>query len=239
MHIPAPRRPLHLNPLPYQIQRKRARLGHHARNRPRHRAPGAKRQVQLGQPRPQRLVHGEKAPHVRHNLRQPGPQPAEEPLDAFLPPDLDDRPPQAGVHLVVALGREARAQQVERVGGCRGGGAADGARDEGFGCRREGALAEGGMEEDGRRAVGGELDCAVADVEELRGHVALPETRHALVPEDVAEGGERAFVDGSALGGGVGEGVGEGVGLELEADFDYVEGGDDEASGRESWLVGC
>jgi hypothetical protein len=50
------------------------------------------------------------------------------------------------------------------------------------------------------------------------------------MPEDVAEGGEGAFVDGSALGGGVGEGVGERVGLELEADFDYVEGGNDETS---------
>jgi hypothetical protein len=49
------------------------------------------------------------------------------------------------------------------------------------------------------------------------------------VPEDVLDG-----VDGAAVGGGFaegGEGVGEGVWLELEADLDDVEGGDDE-SGR-------
>jgi hypothetical protein len=73
------------------------------------------------------------------------------------------------------------------------------------------------------------LDRAVADVEEFGGDVALPEAGYSFGAEDVAEGWEGAFVDGPALEVAVGEGVGEGVGLELEADFDDVEGGNDEA----------
>lgn len=48
----------------------------------------------------------------------------------------------------------------------------------------------------------------------------------------MSECGEGAFVDGPAAEVAVGERIGEGVGLELEADLDDIEGGDDEA-GRE------
>jgi hypothetical protein len=47
-------------------------------------------------------------------------------------------------------------------------------------------------------------------------------------------------VDGAAVGGGFaegGEGVGEGVWLELEADLDDVEGGDDESGRRAHKLL--
>lgn len=150
-------------------------------------------------------------------------------MHAFFAVDLHDCPPQAGIHAVVALGGEARAEQVERVG-CRGRAAtAERAGDEGFRGLGEDVFADGGVQEEGGRAVGGELHGAVADVEQLGGDVALPEASDAFGAEDVAEGGERAFVDGPAAEVAVSERVGEGVGLELQADFDDVEGCDDEA----------
>lgn len=235
MHIAPACGPLHLDPLPHQIQRKRPRLGHDTRHRARHRTARTKRQFQPAQMRPQRLVRRKEEAHIRNNLRQPGAQPAEKPPRAFLAPDLRHGAPQAGVDAVVALRGEPRAQQVQRVGSRGGRAAADGARDEGLGRLWECALAEGLLQEQRGRAVGGELDRAVADVEELRGHVALPEAGYALGAEDVPEGGERAFVDGPALEVAVGEGVGEGMGLELKADFDDVEGGDDEAG--KGWML--
>ena len=82
------------------------------------------------------------------------------------------------------------------------------------------------LQEDGGGPVRGELHGGVADVHELGGDVALPEARDALVAKDVGEGAE-----GAAVGWGGAErveGVGEGVGLELEADLNDIEGGDDE-----------
>lgn len=128
------------------------------------------------------------------------------------------------------LGGEARPQQVERIRHARGSRSGDGAGDKRLGRVGQAAvLGQRGLQKDRRGAVGGELGGRVADVHELGGHVALPEPREAFVPEDVLDG-----VDGAAVGGGFaegGEGVGEGVWLELEADLDDVEGGDDE-SGR-------
>lgn len=78
------------------------------------------------------------------------------------------------------------------------------------------------------RAIRGELEAAVADVEEFGGDVAFPEAGEAFFAEDGFDGGDGAFVDGAGDVG-VGEGVGEGVRLQLEADFDYIEGCDAEA----------
>lgn len=144
--------------------------------------------------------------------------------------------PQRRVDALVALRGEARAEEVEGVGRGGGAGAGAGASKEGLGGAGEGAGGAGeALEEEGGLPVGGEVDGVVADVEELGGDVAFPEGGKAFLVEDGAEGTEGAGVDGAAAAVGVagGEGVGEGVGLELEADLDYVEGGDDEAGGGE------
>jgi len=82
------------------------------------------------------------------------------------------------------------------------------------------------VKELGDGAVGGELYCAVADVEELGGDVALPQPREAFMAEDVTDCWESALVDGPAAEVSLGyERVGEGMGLKLQADLDDVEGG--------------
>lgn len=147
--------------------------------------------------------------------------------------------PQGGVDALVALRGEARAQEVEGVGRGGGGGAGAGAGEEGLGGAGEG-VGWGGeaLQEEGGLSVGGEVDGVVEDVEELGGDVAFPEGGETFLVEDGAEGAEGAGVDGLAVGVVAGgEGVGEGVGLELEADLDYVEGGDDEAGGGRVLVV--
>jgi hypothetical protein len=79
------------------------------------------------------------------------------------------------------------------------------------------------LEEDGGEAVGGELERGVGDVEGFGGDVAFPEGWEAFFAADAEEGVEGAAVEGGVGGGGE-------VGLELEADFDDVEGGDYEAA---------
>lgn len=128
------------------------------------------------------------------------------------------------------LGGESRSQQVERVRDARSSRPGDGAGNERFG-RVGQAPGQRGLQEDGRGAVGGELSGRIAHVHELCGDVALPQTREALMLEDVLDG-----VDGAAVGGSFaegGQGVGERVWLELEADLDDIEGRDDETIKRE------
>lgn len=147
--------------------------------------------------------------------------------------------PQGRVDALVALRGEARAQEVEGVGRGGGGGAGGGAGEEGLGGAGEGVGGGGEvLQEEGGLSVGGEVDGVVEDVEELGGDVAFPEGGEAFLVEDGAEGAEGAEVGGAAaVGGAGGKGVGEGVGLELEADLDYVEGGDDEAGGGRVLVV--
>lgn len=231
MHIPAPGGTLHLDSLPHEIQGEGARLGQHAGHGAGHGAARAEGQLQAAEGRTQGLVGGEEETHVRDDLGHAGGQAAEEATQALLAVDLPHGPPQARVDAVVALGGKPGAEEVERVGHRRGDSAAHGTSDEGLGRLGEGALAEGGVQEEGGRAVGGELDRAVAHVEQLGGHVALPEAGQALMAEDVADRREGALVDGPALQVAVREGVREGVRLELEADLDDVERSDDEATG--------
>lgn len=93
------------------------------------------------------------------------------------------------------------------------------------------------MEKLGDGAVGGELNGGVRDVEKLGGDVALPEPRETFGAQDVSDCREGALVDGPAaddFGAAlVDERVREGVVLQLEADLDDVEGGDDETVGRQ------
>lgn len=83
----------------------------------------------------------------------------------------------------------------------------------------------------GGASVGSELDGAVGDVEEFSGDIPLPEACEALFFDDSAHGREGALVcwAGTLAVGGEGGRVGEGVDLELEADFDDVQGGYAEA----------
>lgn len=83
----------------------------------------------------------------------------------------------------------------------------------------------------GGASVGSELDSAVDDVEEFSGDIPLPEAGETLFFDDGAHGREGALVcwAGTLAVGGEGGRVGEGVDLELEADFDDVQGGYAEA----------
>lgn len=80
---------------------------------------------------------------------------------------------ERGVDPVRALGGEARAEQVERVGGCCGDGAGQGAGEEGF--EGGGELCWERVQGCRRLPVGRELDAAVEDVEGFGGDVAFPE----------------------------------------------------------------
>lgn len=92
-----------------------------------------------------------------------------------MPPDGPDAAEEALVDFFSALGGEAGAEEVERVGEGGSGRAGEGAGDEGFdvggGLEREGE----GVQGEGGGAVDAELEGAVEDVEEFGGEVAFPE----------------------------------------------------------------
>lgn len=196
--IPAPRRPLNLQPLPDQIERKHARLGRHGRQHARRRVARPERQLQPRQRRPQRFVRREEEPHVRHHLADAGAEALEEPTRAFRPRNVPDAVQERGVDSVGALRGEARAEEVEWVSGRRRDGAGDGAGDEGFEGGGEGLVVGGreGVEEGGGLSVRRELDAAVEDVEGFGGDVAFPEAllRYMVSVRDCARTGCGAVV---------------------------------------------
>lgn len=59
---------------------------------------------------------------------------------------------------------------------------------------------EGAVQEHRSRPVGGELHGGVRDVQQLGGHVALPEPRDPLARYDVPHRPQRALVGGRASG---------------------------------------
>jgi hypothetical protein len=73
------------------------------------------------------------------------------------------------------------------------------------------------------------LDWSVAYVEELGGDVAFPETADTFLDHDLA-GGTKDTTICWAAGGERWMRAGITVGLELKADFDYVEWGDNEST---------
>ena len=128
MHVHKPRRTLHLQPLPHQIQRKHACFRQHTRHNPRNGITRTKGEM-LGtrQRRPQRLIRREEEAHIRHDLPNSRAAAAEEPARAFFVCDIADRREEREVDAFAALCGEACAQEIERVcGGC-GDAAGDGA----------------------------------------------------------------------------------------------------------------
>lgn len=93
--------------------------------------------------------------------------------------DIADRYAEGGIDSVIALGGETSAEEVEGVCGGGGDAAGDCTGDEGFDGLREGVRE--GAERAGYGTVAGELDAAVADVEELSRNVALPEALELFV----------------------------------------------------------
>lgn len=221
---------MHLDALAHEVEREDGRLGQDAGRDAGGGVAAAPGEVEVTELEAQAFVRGEEDAHEGDDLGQRRAQAAEEAPEALVALDVPQSTSEGRVHPVSPLSGESRPQQVERVCHARGGRSGDGAGDERLGRVGQAAvLGQRRLQKDGRGAVGGELGGRVADVHELGGDVALPEPREALVLEDVLDG-----VDGAAVGGGFaegGEGVGEGVWLELEADLDDVEGGDDE-SGR-------
>lgn len=233
----APRGALHLDALAHEVEREDGRLGHDASHDAGGGVAAAPGEVQVAELQPQAFVRGEEDAHEGDDLGQRGSQAAEEAPEAFVALDVPQSTSKGGIHPVPALGGEPRPQQVKRVRHARGSRSGDGAGDKRLGRVGQAAvLGQRGLQKDGRGAVGGELGGRVADVHELGRDVALPEPREALVLEDVLDG-----VDGAAVGGGFaegGEGVGEGVWLELEADLDDVEGGDEESRDEPGYGAG-
>lgn len=223
---------LDLDALSHEVQRKHGRLGNDATSNAGRGVSGAPRQLHVGHADLEALVGDEKDAHVGDNLGEGGRYAAKEAAVALVLVYGLDGAQQAAVDLVGALGGEAGAQQVEGVGHGGGGGARRGAGDEALGGvgQLDGQL---GLEEEGDGAVGGKLRCGVADVHELRGDVALPKGRDALIAKYVGEGGKGALVcvlrgGGRGLGAG-GEDLLKLSGLELETDFYDVERCNDES----------
>ncbi|TLD28998.1 hypothetical protein PspLS_03833 [Pyricularia sp. CBS 133598] len=99
------------------------------------------------------------------------------------------------------------------------------------GGRELAVLADHAVEQLGRAPVRGELHSRVGYVEQLGRDVALPKARDALMSGYVPHGRPGALVNRPATQqlGSLRQRVGERVRLQLEADFDDIEGSDDEA----------
>lgn len=86
------------------------------------------------------------------------------------------------------------------------------------------------MEAEGCESVGCKLRGRVGDVQEFGGDVTLPEGCEAFLAQDSEEGLDGAFVERRLRGGRLGlNGGAAGMGLELKADFDDIERGNDKA----------
>ena len=198
--VTTPRGALHLDTLAHEIQREHTRLRDDASEHAGSRIAGSPRQVQLAQRQARGLVDGEEDAHERHNLREARRQPAEEPPDSLVAADISYRAPQRRVDAVVALGGEARAQQVQRIRSRGGRGAGGRAADEGLGGLREAVvLAADAVQQHRRGPVGRKLHGRVRHVHQLGGDVALPQTHEALMPNDVPQRAQRALVDGGPV----------------------------------------
>src|SRR3569833_22969 len=196
VHVTTAGGALDLDTLAHQVEREDGRLGEDASHDAGGGVPGAEGEVEAAQRYAQALVDGEEGAHKRHDLSQPRAEAAEEAAWALVAPDVPYGTPEARIDTVVALGGEARAQQVQRVRGRRGGGTGGGAGEERFSRVRQGAGAQSAVQHHRGAAVRRELRGAVADVHQFRRHVALPQARDALVPDDVPHRRERALVHG-------------------------------------------
>lgn len=193
--VASPRRALDLYPLPDEVQGKHGRLGHDAADNTGGGVLAAPRHVEARQLDPQPLVRDEEDAHKGHDLAQSRADAPEEAPVPLIPPDVAHGAPQGAVYPAAALGGKPRPQQVERVRDRGGEGARGRARDEALGrvgqpCR------QGRLQKQRRGAIRGELYGGVADVEQLRGDIALPECGEAFVPEDVPERGNGAAARG-------------------------------------------
>ena len=155
---------LHLQSLPDQIQGEYSCLSQNTRKYACSRISGSKGQRKRSQNWTQCLISTEEETHIWHHLTHTGTQTLKEPLWSLSPPDISNATTQACVHPVWSLGSKARTKEVQRVGERGSCGSSYSTGDESFSSTWQFQRMNGPSSE----PIGGELDGAIVDVEQLR-----------------------------------------------------------------------
>jgi hypothetical protein len=115
MYVSRPRRPLYLQPLPDQVQRKYSRLRCHTRHHSCCCVPGAEWKRQWAQGCAKSFIGSKKETHVGYYLNDCGIEPSEEPPWAFMAVYVSYRADKASVHSIVSLGSKPCSEEIKRI----------------------------------------------------------------------------------------------------------------------------